>query len=158
MRTSLLFPYQFKKIGWVLLIPSAIIGVFILFLNVKFQFLDSKVFTVYSASLNDTPVWFTLIKGNYASTIAGVLFLVGAILVAFSRQKQEDEFISRTRLESLMWAVYLNYGVLIICFLFFFNFEFLQVMIFNMFTILLFFIIRFHYTLYRNNKSLSNEK
>ena len=158
MKTRFLFPNSFKKVGWVLLIPSTILGILILFFDVEFKFMESNVFTIYTEGFNSDPAFFTLTSGNYASTIAGIMFLIGAIFVAFSEQKEEDEFIARTRMESLMWAVYINYGVLIFCFLFFFQFEFLEVMIFNMFTILIFFIIRFYYILYKNNKSLGHEK
>jgi hypothetical protein len=158
MKTKLLFPNQFKRIGWVLLIPSAIIGILIVFFNVKFTFLDSKAFTIYCEGFNGTPTILGFIKANYAATIVGVLFLIGAIFVAFSKEKLEDEFIAKTRLESLVWATYINYAILTLCFLFFFNTEFLLVMIFNMFTILIFFIIRFYYILYKSDKSISHEK
>ncbi len=159
MKTKLLFPNQFKRIGWILLIPSTLLGILIIFFDFKFNFLDSSVFTIYSKELfTETPVIFGFIPGNYSSTLAGILFLLGAIFVAFSKEKQEDEFIAKTRLESLVWAIYINYAVLAFCFLFFFNFEFLYVMIFNMFTVLIFFIIRFYYILYKTNKSLSHEE
>ncbi|MGB8358747.1 MAG: hypothetical protein WCD55_09040 [Bacteroidales bacterium] len=159
MKTKLLLPNHFKKIGWILLIPSALFGLFIIISDYEFKFLNMKVFTIYSGSgVFQRPVLFGMIKANLTGTLAGVLFLIGAIFVAFSKEKSEDEFIAKVRLESLLWATYINYGVLIFCFLFFYEFEFLYVMIFNMFTILIFFIIRYYYILYRANKSLSHEK
>jgi hypothetical protein len=162
MKTRFLFPNQFKKIGWILLVPSTILGVLILFFDCKFEFMDSKVFTIYSdgsiMNFGSSSIFFGFFKGNYASTIVGVLFIIGAIFIAFSMEKDEDEFIAKIRLESLVWATYVNYAILIFCFLFFFNMEFLLVMIFNMFTIPIFFIIRFYYILYKTKKTLSYEK
>jgi hypothetical protein len=161
MKTKLLFPNQFKQIGWILLIPSAIMGILIIFFDFKLNFLDLKTFAIYSGGidwLGGSTTIFGFIKDNLTDEIIGILFLVGAILVAFSREKLEDEFIARTRLESLVWATYINYAVLILCLLFFYNIGFMMVMIFNMFTILIFFICRFYYILYRLNKSLSHEK
>lgn len=158
MKTKFLFPNRYKRIGWILLIPSSILGILILFFDFNFKSLDSKVFTIYSDGFGVEKTFMGLFDGNYVNTIAGILFLIGAILVAFSKEKQEDEFISKTRLESLVWAIYVNYAILAFCTLFFFNLEYLIVMIFNMFTILIFFIIRFYYILYRSNKSLSHEK
>jgi hypothetical protein len=159
MKTKLLFPNQFKRIGWILLIPSTILGVLIIFFDFKFGFLDSKVFTLYSKGLfEENPTFFGFLKGNYAASITGILFLIGAIFIAFSKEKHEDEFVSKIRLESLVWAIYVNYIILALCFLFFFDMEFLFVMIFNMFTVLIFFIIRFYYVLYQSNKSMSYEK
>jgi hypothetical protein len=157
MKTKLLLPNYLKRVGWMILIPSTILGLFILIFDYDFGFLEARVFTLYSGTLKE-PHIFALIKANLTGTIVGILFLTGAIFVAFSKEKSEDEFIAGVRLESLLWATYINYGVLIFCFIFFYEFEFLYVMIFNMFTILIFFIFRFYYMLYRANKSLSHEK
>lgn len=159
MKTSLLLPNRFKRPGWIILVPSALLGLFIIIFDYKFEFLDSRVFTIYSGSepFKDSVV-LGFIKANLTDTIVGVLFLIGAVFVAFSKEKTEDEFIAKIRLESLLWATYINYGILLFCFLFFYEFEFLYVMIFNMFTILVIFIIRFYYMLHRAKKSLSHEK
>jgi len=159
MKTKLLLPNCFKRPGWIILIPSALLGLFIIIFDYDFSFLETRVFTIYSGSfpLKDSG-WFSVIESNLTNTIVGVLFIIGAVFVAFSKEKTEDEFIAKIRLESLLWATYINYGVLLFCFIFFYAFEFLYVMIFNMFTILIFFIIRFYYMLYRSNKSLGHEK
>jgi len=158
MKTKLLLPNYLKRVGWMLLVPSTLFGLFILIFDYEFGFLDARVFTFYSGALMEEPHFFAMNTANLTGTIVGILFLIGAVFVAFSKEKSEDEFIAGVRLESLLWATYINYGVLIFCFIFFYEFEFLYVMIFNMFTILIFFILRFYYMLYRANKSLSHEK
>lgn len=94
-----------------------------------------------------------VIKNNLLDELAGVLVLVGGILVAFSIEKMEDEFIAHIRLESLVWATYVNYGLLLLAILFVYGGAFLTVMIVNMFTLLIFFIVRFHIALYQANHS-----
>jgi len=160
MKTKLLFPHRYKIIGWVVLIPAAVLGFLYLFFDVEPAFLDVKVFSVFGSGsfLSSSSKVFQLVKNNITDEIAGVLFIIGALLVAFSREKTEDEFIAKTRLESLVWATYANYIILIFCFLFFFDLGFFWVMILNMFTILIFFIIRFYFILYQSKKSLSHEK
>ena len=161
MKTKLLFPNQFKRVGWILLVPSTILGILIIFLDFELNFLDINVFAFYSkgfAPWGGSTTIFGFEENNITDEIVGILFFIGAIFVAFSKENQEDEFIVKTRLESLVWATYVNYTILIICFIFFFNYGFLLVMIFNMFTVLIFFIIRFNYILYKTNKSLSYEK
>ncbi|MBE0651146.1 MAG: hypothetical protein IH595_09925 [Bacteroidales bacterium] len=159
MKTRFLFPHRFKKAGWFLLIPTFIIGFFVVFFDFEPKFLEGKMFTIYTAGIAHHPIIFGLVDVNLTNTIVGVLCLIGALLVAFSKEKNEDEFIANTRFESLLWATYVNYGVLIFCFLFFYAFEFLSVMILNMFTILFFFIARFHFILYfKNAKSMSHEE
>ncbi len=158
MKTKFLFPYRFKRIGWIVLIPSAVLGIMYLFFDFELNFLDTKVFAIFSDEFMGSDIIFGTVQNNITDEISGVLFIIGAILVAFSKEKQEDEFISKTRLESLVWATYINYIILIFCFLFFFSTSFLYVMIINMFTVLIFFIIRFNYILYIAKKSLGYEK
>ncbi len=163
MKTKFLFPNRFKKIGWIILVPSAILGFFCVFYDFTFSFLELPVLSIFSDNLNflgssDSQYIFALITDNVTDEIAGVLFIVGALFVAFSKEKQEDEFIEKTRLESLVWATYVNYIILIVCMIFFYSMTFLMVMIINMFTILIFFIIRFQYILYITKKSMGHEK
>jgi hypothetical protein len=159
MKTKILFPNHFKRIGWIILIPSAILGVLSVFDAIKFGFLSNvKMFALYSDDFPSGNTVFGFVKNNISDEILGILCIVGAILVAFSKEKHEDEFIAKIRMESLVWATYINYAILIFCMLFFYSIGFLYVMIFNMFTILLFFIIRFYYLLYKSNKSMSHEK
>ena len=158
MKTKLLLPNKFKTPGWIMLIPTTLFGLYIIFSGFEFDFLDAKVFTLYSNEILGESVTMGFVKTNLTLTVTGLLFIISAFFVAFSREKREDEFIARIRLESLLWATYINYGILLFCFLFFYDFGFFYVMIFNMFTILVIFIIRFQYLLHRAKKSLSHEK
>ena len=85
------------------------------------------------------------------------LMIVSGLFVGFSRLEDEDEYISKLRLESLVWSVYANYLVLLIAFLFVNGMSFMWIMIFNMYTILFFFIIRFHWSLYQFKNSVYEE-
>jgi hypothetical protein len=163
METRFLLPNKFKMIGWFLLIPSTILGILQIFYlaGSGLKFLDLKVFTIYSGSFapwGSTTVVFGFDKVNLTGTIIGILFILGAVMVAFTKEKHEDEFIAKIRLESFLWATYINYAILLFCFLFFYGIGFMYVMIFNMFTIIILFIVRFNYVLYRSTKSLRYEK
>ena len=70
----------------------------------------------------------------------------------------EDEFIEKIRLESLVWSVYANYILLLLAMVFLYNFDFLWFMTFNMFTILIFFIIRFNWQILKLKKASFDEK
>ena len=84
-------------------------------------------------------------QNNILNEILGISTIIGGLIVAFSREPDEDELILRIRLECLVWAIYWNYGILLIAFLFVYDFSFYWVMIFNMFTPLLLFVIRFNW-------------
>jgi hypothetical protein len=86
-----------------------------------------------------------------------LLMLVGLIIVAFSKEKIEDEQISQLRLDSLQWAVYLNYIILVISLIFTHNQDFWDIIHLNMWVPLVFFIIRFRWVIFRLNRSLTRE-
>jgi hypothetical protein len=158
MKLNYLFPNKYKKIGWTLLIPSVIFGLITLIFDFEPIFLDFKVPAILVDEILGKKVLFGFIENNILNEIVGIFIIVSSILVAFSEEVNEDEYISKIRLESLVWAVYINYGILLVAFLFIYDFSFFWVMMLNMFTILLFFIIRFHLQISKQKNMLNNEE
>lgn len=152
METQLLLPNRFKLIGWIILIPATILGVIILSIDTEALAINTFTFALFNQELMKDMESFVLIETNITPTLAGILFIVGAILVGFSKEKREDEFIASVRLKSLLWAVMINYVLLFVAFIFVYGYSFMHVMYYNMFTVLIIFIARFHYILYLNSK------
>lgn len=159
MKTRYLFPFKYKFIGWILLLIGLIFGVVSIINDFEELNWTMKVFALFNdgfiGNANDNFSWF---EDNIFNELTSILIITGGLLVGFSKSKFEDEYISRVRMESLIWATYVNYGVLLLSVLFVFGGSFFNVMIFNMFTILLFFIVRFHFMLYKAKKQLSHEE
>lgn len=159
MKIHYLFPYSFKFIGLIILIPSLILGALFVFFDIQLEVFNAKVPALLADDLfGPQKDALTIIKNNITDEIAAIGLIVGALFFAFSREKLEDEYIAKIRLESLVWAVYLNYTVLILCFLFIYNFSFLQVMLYNLFTILIFFILRYQWKKYQLKKQMRHEE
>lgn len=158
MTNKLLLPNKYKAIGWYILIPATILGIALMLSDFEVFSFNTKVFALFHQELLGDKGAFSIIQTNIVPTAIGGLFLTGAMLVSFSREKTEDEFIARLRQSSLLWAVIVNYVLLLLSFLFIYGVAFLDVMLYNMFTILIIFIIRFNYILYRNTKEMPNEK
>ena len=116
------------------------------------------VFAIISDDLFAETHYFSFVKANSTYTLAGLLFICSALLVGFSKEKTEDEFIANLRLSSLLWAVLVNYTLMLLAFIFVYGPSFLQVMMYNIFTVLAIFIVRFNYVLYKNAKSAADEK
>ena len=160
MKTNFLFPHKFRLIGWILLIPSVVLGYMVIFNDFEFPFLNIKVLSLLPAGSAITPItsplW-EIINNNFTQELAGILFIVSAIFVAFSKEKKEDEYIAKIRLESLLWATYTTFVIHILCLLFFYDFTYFRSMIINMFTLLIVFIVRYNFIIYRS-KFISNEE
>ncbi len=158
MSHSLLFPNKYKIAGWCLLIPATIFGIILTATNFDGFSLNIKVFALFNNDIGGKSQFFSIIYTDVTNTIIGILFIVGSLLVGFSKEKKEDEFIANLRLSSLLWAVFVNYGLLLVAFAFIYGTSFLNIMVYNMFTVMIIFIIRFNYMLYRSFKSAPDEK
>jgi hypothetical protein len=152
MNISLL-PNKFKTIGWLILIPTSILGLVVIYTDYSVEWLNIKTFAILNKDFGQSTEMFTYLETNLTNTLLGSLIIIGGILVSFSKEKIEDEYISSLRLSSLMWAVLLNYLILLLSFLFIYGLSFLDIMVYNMFTVLIIFILRFHYLIYKNSKN-----
>ena|ERR1700761_1760073 len=158
MPRKLLLPHKYKKLGWLIFIPAVIAGIILLTIGMDKIVIGAKVFAIYDGEVFGNYKSFSFIYANITDTIVGILFIIGALLIGFSKEKNEDEFISSLRESSLLWAVLVNYVLLIFAFAFIYGTAFFSVMLYNIFTVLIIFIGRFNYVLYRSFKSMSNEK
>ena len=161
MKTRFLFPRQFRTIGWILFVPSFIVGIFTLSgLNffIDEQTLNAKVFALFNQDFLGDPQVLVIIENSIADEILVAMIIIGGLLTVFSKVRQEDEMIAKIRYESLVWAAYLHFAVMLLATFFIYGLFYVPVMIANMFTLLLFFIIRFHIMLYKLNKSVADEE
>jgi hypothetical protein len=158
MQHNLTLPNKYKKIGWFILVPSLVLGIISIIAKFELEWLNARVFAIFHNEFMGKTSYFSFIEVNITNTVIGVLFITGALLVGFSRERKEDEYIVGIRLSSLLWAVAVNYILLLLAFLFIYGSPFLDVMLYNMFTVLILFIARFHYVLYKNSKSVADEK
>ena len=158
MQTQLLLPNKYKKLGWFILVPATLLGLLLAYNEFGSDWLWSKVFAIANDGTDSNYKYFSFRYSNVTNTVIGSLFLIGAMLVSFSKEKNEDEYIAGLRLSSLLWAVCVSYLLLLIAFVLVYGTPFLNVMVYNMFTVLIIFIIRFNYLLHKNSKIVPDEK
>ncbi|QKZ14575.1 hypothetical protein [Spirosoma sp. KUDC1026] len=143
MNAKWLFPHRFRLIGWIIFVPLLLLGLANRYADFRIRQLNVSSWLLFGE-----------IGNNLTDEFAGVGVIVGLLLIAFSKEKVEDEMISRIRLEALQWSVYANYLLLAIAMLTVYNGAFLEVMVYNMFTVLLVFIGRFRWLLYRHTNAM----
>jgi hypothetical protein len=158
MNTKFLFPNACKAIGFVLFLAGLLGGIALIIWEPVMGFFDTQVFAVIEDPVLSEKKYFTWIENNILDEIIGSLLIIGGVLLAFSREKTEDEFITTLRMESLLWATYINYGVLLISFWFLFSLTFYWVLILNIFTLLLFFNARYYWILFRTRQAADHEE
>ena|SRR5690606_7924197 len=157
MKTSYLLPNKYKKFGWVLLLGGILSGIIVLpYIN------EQKSLVIEVLSIFYKPFWdsepfefFKITKNNISDEIISLSIIIGGLIVGFTKEKVEDEFIYKLRKDSLVWAIIFNYIFLLFLITFVYETFFLDIMKYNMFTPLIFFIIRFNFLKY---KSRSDEE
>lgn len=161
MKTSYLFPYRFKKISGIVFWVVLVITVYS-FLNydavIENEMFRFNVFTIAETGLITKSIFFGLTKNYILDEIFFSLLIISGLVYAFSKEKIEDEMVSKIRLDSLVWATYFNYIIIILCYIFLHGFTFMFVMMVALFSHLLFFIIRFRWLMYKQNKTLGYEE
>ena len=148
-----LLPNQLKKIGWILLLPAFVAGLIFIVFEYKLP-MDPKInlFGFFGDAILSSKLekQFRVSSVDLIPNLIGICFLIGGILVMFSKEKKEDECIIQLRLNSLQWSIFINYSLLLFCFLLVHGLAFLNVMVYNMFTIIVIYILRFQYLLFNH--------
>src|SRR5690606_17226804 len=106
MKTSYLFPYRFKKISeivfWTVLI-IIIYGFLDYNAIIENDFFYSKVFAVADTGFLSEKVIFGITKNYILDELLFIMLILSALVYAFSKEKIEDEMVSKIRLDSLVW-------------------------------------------------------
>ena len=157
MKTNYLLPNKYKTVGWILFITGIFSGLFLVFNEYESDALTIKVLSIYNGQsiIGNHQGFFKFIENSIVDELITIAIIIGGLLVGFSKEKIEDEFIYKLRKDSLVWALIFNYVILLFATLFIYDFAFFDVLVFNMFTPLVFFVFRFNFLKF---KSQSNEE
>ncbi|HEY4651381.1 MAG TPA: hypothetical protein VIG72_08200 [Pontibacter sp.] len=93
MKTRYLFPHRYKILGWILLVPALIVGALAILSDCAIFELDTTVFALYDGRIFEKAKAFRLIGNNIFDELVAITAIVGGLLAAFSREKDEDEYI-----------------------------------------------------------------
>ena len=149
-----LFNYKYKKIsGWIfyLLIP---VGLFLLLTERIQDIFVVNVFSIFSYEwIGSERTGFGWIENGLGDEIFTLLIIISGLANSFSKEKIEDELISRIRLESLSLSLFINFGFIIISTFLVYNLNYMYVLVFNLFLIILLFNLIFKVRLYKHYKS-----
>ncbi|MCB0374171.1 MAG: hypothetical protein KDD31_14255, partial [Muricauda sp.] len=92
MKTNFLMPHRYKKLGWFILVPAALIGLWATIYEIEPTFLDWKVPALFIDEFMGEKKIIGMTKNNMLNELMGVLVIISSLMVAFSKEKVEDEF------------------------------------------------------------------
>lgn len=130
MKNLWLLPAWCRKAGWALFIPCAILGLYLIFV----EYYTPLEFEFYPA-----------LKANIA--IIGTL--IGLYMVAFSKEKIEDEFVNSLRADAMIKAIILNCVIIVLASLIIYGGWYIYTLSITQYFVLLAYIIIFRYNMYK---------
>ena len=96
---------------------------------------------------------FRWIENGLGDEVFTLLIIVSGLINSFSKEKIEDELISRIRLESLSLSLFISFGLIIVSTFLVFNINYMYVLVFNLFLIILLFNLIFKFRLFKHYNS-----
>ena len=148
MKTSNLLPNYFKKIGWIIFLPTSFFAIAFLIWNFDLGIIRIPVIYNSGLFLNNGKVgFFKIFNVEWFPNLLSVVLIIGGYLVGFSKEKIEDEYISHLRLKSILWSLKWSYLLILILLITIFGMVFFKIMIVVIYLPLLLYIFRFNYLL-----------
>lgn len=147
MKNQFLLPAKFRIIGCVTFLLFFALG--ILTESYGYQLPGFQIYYPNEGASGDY---------NLTNELAFSGVIIGLLMVSFARHINEDELISKIRLESWKWAVLISYAILLILNFTSYGLGFVFIVTYNVVTLLLVYIIKFNYSLYMLNKNLKNSE
>lgn len=135
MKTPL-FPHSFQAIGWILFVPTLILGTLIFFSVLSFRGVLETITTDIS--------------------IIGIA--VGALFIVCSKERIEDEMTRYIRLTSLLKSIYVYVLLLVACTVFINGVDFLVFTIVNLVLLPIIFVCNFRLEIYRYHRLNRDEE
>ena len=151
---SYLFSNKFKKTSGVVFYLSILVGLFLLLTDKIRDIFVVNVFSIFSYEwIGSERTGFGWIENGLGDEIFTLLIIVSGLINSFSKEKIEDELISRIRLESLSLSLFISFGLIIISTFLVFNINYMNVLVFNLFLIILLFNLIFKFRLFKHYNS-----
>lgn len=150
MKKLRLFPYRFRLLGWTILLPSLVLGLACMYFEFSWSWLDVEKGWLFSYWEQDILVG----DINFTDEMAALGVISGLLLLVFSAEKREDEWTGNLRLRALSWALWWHYGILALAIVFVHGSDFFTVLVYNMFTLLFLFGLRFRFLLWKASNQL----
>lgn len=138
MKKQLLLPHSFRIIGFILLPIAVSLLIMVFMYDYSFPFLSYGHAELKKGT-------FDLVNHDFSDEAAMLLTFISLFMVAFSKERIEDEYLQKIRLKALQISVYVNYAVLVVGTVTIYGLSYLYVLYGNLFTILIIFIVVYYY-------------
>jgi hypothetical protein len=150
-----LMPNGLKTLGIICFMTGIILLVLKYKFNYKPEFLNLKVFALYSFYIEAKT--FTMITHQMIADIGYIFLLTGLFILSFTKENNESDRLDSLRLKAFFLASYVNFFFMLLSVLFFFGFGFVGALTLFSVVWLGSYLVIFRIMLYFSNRSLERE-
>ncbi len=150
MKQNYLFPHRYKMIGWCMFLPfmAVYIGSLTEVSIFSKDLISCKVFAILSNGS-----WLQFIENEITNEISIIGLVVSLIFISCSSEKDEDEYIEKIRLQSLMHSLMISCSIFIFGTLFIYGTSYIVFSYVYIFVFLFSFVLLFNIRLIKFRKS-----
>jgi len=134
-----MLPHRYKIAGGLLIVAGLIMAAFYFTSAFRFEMPVLAIISSYAETK-----FFTFFKTNFADELILFSLLSGFFMVAFSKEKNEKEYFTALRFKALTLTAIINSAILLFSILFIYGGGFMGVVIMNIYTPFIIYIITFH--------------
>jgi hypothetical protein len=159
MKSNFLLPSGFRKAGWCMFFPGVILGVLYLLGEYPacLELGGTNAFALFDG-FSDTNMFTVTFNDSWTEEFIIILLALALLFIGFSREKDEDECIANIRMNALVWAMTVNTALLIASTLLIFGLPYLTFMSIYMFSLMVLFIAKYQWLIYRFRKNSNNDE
>lgn len=158
MKSNYLLPNTCKTWGWGIFGLGILLWLILVLFEEEIRQIEIPTFVLYSDMIFTGEKWFQIVKTDISLTLIYLFTTVGSLLLMFSKEKIEDEFIAQLRLRSLQWSILVIYGLFLIANLLIYGLLFLNIIAIQLLILPIIYTIRFHYVIYKHKNTISDEE
>jgi hypothetical protein len=149
-------PHRYKPLGWFIFGISTFLGILYLINTDLLPRWEVNFPAVLSNEFFGNTTFFTLAVTDLTTLLTAIGIIIGGIMVGFSQEKVDDEYLNQIRLKGLQYAFLTHCILLIFSLLFVREMALLMVMMLNIFVMVILFVIITQVLLYRIQKSMGH--
>lgn len=144
MKNKFLFDTKWQKYAVLTLLTGIGLGI---------AYLNNSIIPILQKNKQASDLGTLLERSNYQGDLALTLMLIGLFIIGFTKHKQEDEYIDFLRYQALLKTAFFQTATIIIGTWLFGGINFLNIMLLNLFSFLVLFILIFRISLYLVKKN-----
>ena len=157
MKKNYLLPHNFKMIGLIMLVPFLVACIWLLCGPCEGDWFIVDVPALFTLDIASTSEWFGMTATDPVNEISMLGLLVSLVLIALSKEKDEDEMTAVVRMQSFVWSFWCTAILMLVAILFVYDLAFMYFAFASVFVCFIMYICKFNYEMIKIRRT-ENEK